>query len=625
MSSGQYDIFQSDHGNLFSSLNIRNYSHAPFKDHTQFPILLNVLGRKDKHHVILTSQFSWKIHTYFLEALLLHLQQEHTPPALKNAELICIDVDLSYSLQDTQQNMAALFRELHEKISTSDKTVIVALTDIQPLLSSHHLREQLLLLMKHPRIRLFVFSRHDSENHLPIIPAGFTILNFNEPSEQDVRHLLKQERTEFENYHQAVIPDDVLEQAYILSERYLSTDNTLEQALLLLDSSAAFASAVERQPISNQTKPVVSMTALTQVLSGWTKIPATHLQLNKFKLVEFVQGMQQRIFGQDAAITLISHELQQSHTRLQQANGPFCSMLFAGAKHSGKRSATLALADQLFKQLGILYISQPASATIQSIVDLKLQRCTDKHYLSLIEVLSQTPYAILLIENIEHASAAVIDELQEILATGHLRNPHGEPFNFRQAILILTTSLGSDRLLEISSTFSPEEETQNSDLMHLIMHEQKDDTFTDSQLYTPQELSELVLPAISTQLPEELCHHLRIIPFMPLNKDAIEKIIKLKLKILSKQLDSRYGIELGFAPEVMRFLVSEVLMKQTFDEQAVDTDKVMKHVYFCVEQAVFSQGENKNISSQLFLQLNENGQSLRCDWQTTSVMRTHHS
>ena len=333
--------------------------------------------------------------------------------------------------------------------------------------------------------------------------------------------------------------------------------------------------------------------------------------------------MQQRIFGQDAAITLLSHELQQAHTHLQQNNGPFCSMLFAGPEHSGKRSTVLALAEQLFKQLGILYVSQPASSTLNSISELKLQRFVDKNYFSLNEVLSQTPFAIILFENIEHASAAVMDELQEILATGHLRNSSGKPYNFRQSILILSTSLGSNRLAEITTAFTPEEDNQNSDLMHLIMHEQKDDAFTDGQLYSPQELAEIIMPEILEHLPEALCHYLRVIPFTPLNKDAVEKIIKLKLRVLSKQLDSRYNIELGYAPEIIRYLVSEVLLKQAFENQVVDTDKVLKHVYFCVEQAVFSQIDNKNRPSQLFLQLNENGQTLRCDWQTTNIALKH--
>jgi hypothetical protein len=113
-----------------------------------------------------------------------------------------------------------------------------------------------------------------------------------------------------------------------------------------------------------------------------------------------------------------------------------------------------------------------------------------------------------------------------------------------------------------------------------------------------------------------------VIPFIPLNRIAIEKVLRLKLRHLGNTLESRYGIELSYAPEVLRFLTHEIIKKQESDNQSIDVDKALNHLYFSVEQAILSQADNKNRPNQLFLQLNETGQLIRCDWLAMSNVST---
>lgn len=571
------------------------------------------------------SNHSAKIHTYLLEALQLHLTHENIPYHLRNTELIFIDTS-RFSLSDQQNHIVDnSLKALHDRLDHTEKHLVLIFPNTN-LLQGHvpnspnfYLFSQLKLLLSHHKCRFLLLSDdHHLNNQLNL---DFTSLHFSGPTESDIAILLKQERAELENYHHVLIPDEMLEYAHSLSERYLGTNNIIENTLLLLDSSAARASTDDRSDLSNQSKPVLTLSVMTNVLSGWTKIPATHLQLTKFKLIEIIQGMQQRIFGQDAAIAVLSHQLQQIHSHTQKNPGPFCSLLFAGPEHSGKRSTTLALVEHLFKQLGLLYIIPAASLSAHTLTETKLQRCTDKLFFSLADVLNQTPYAVIMIENIEQASSSIIDELHEILATGLLNDSTGKQHHFHQSILILTTTLGSKRIADLNTFSTAEEDDHNSDLMHLIMHDQKHTPFTDDIQYSPQELTDMMLPDISAYLSTSLCQYLHVVPFLPLNKDAIEKIFRLKLKILGKQLDTRYSIELGYAPEVIRYLINEVQLKQESDNQLIDTDNVLKHLYFCVEQTVFSHAENKNRPAQLFLQLNETGQSLRCDWLSMSAMR----
>jgi len=81
-------------------------------------------------------------------------------------------------------------------------------------------------------------------------------------------------------------------------------------------------------------------------------------------------------------------------------------------------------------------------------------------------------------------------------------------------------------------------------------------------------------------------------------------------------LHTRHGVELSYAPEVIRYLTTH---------QADNIDAALKEVYLIIEQSILNQADNKNRPNQLFLQLNESGHILRCDWLITSAARQHTS
>jgi ATP-dependent Clp protease ATP-binding subunit ClpA len=608
----------TEYGRHFFPQHDKKNSVIPFKDHHSFTILVDILIRKYNHHAIITTDFSSKMHPAFLEALLQHLTHESIPFHLRGPELIYLDTPS----KTKQKTLEKDFHRLRETLDNTDKTLLIAFTNIDLFIKDHHqsddeafLRRQIELLMTHPRCRFIVLTNTNDHEQHPHLNDHFATLHINGPTDPDVMTILKQQRTELENYHRMLIPEEALSLAYSLAERYLSTDNTLENALLLLDSSAARSCAVEF-------KPVLTTAVMLSVLSGWTQIPVAQLQLSKFRLSDFIQGMQQKVFGQDTAITIVGHELQQAQARLQQKIGPFCSFLFAGMPHSGKETVAMALVEQFFKQLNVLHMAQSASPTLTSIADLKVQRYLDKRYFTLKDVIRQTPYAVIMFENIEQASPLILDGLQELLTTGLIHDTAGKQYNGRQSIIILSTTLGANQLAELSKTIEYDEESNSIDLMQLVMSEQNQ-SVPGKAFYLPQEVVEKVIPDITASLPATLCQHLQVVPFLPLNKSAIEKIIRLKLQVLAKQLDRRHGIELGFAPEIVRYLTNDVLAKQKLDHQIIDMDKALKQLYFSVEQAILSQVENKNRPNQLYLQLSETGQLLRCDWLSMKDVREH--
>lgn len=628
MTTANKDLIFSQYGNHISHSKIKKNTPIPFRDHDKFDLLIDILSRKDCHHAALIAGFPVYLHAQFLTALSLFLSQDTIPHMLRGADIVYFDVKNILTSDNHFKTIEQDFQNFLNTLNHSEKCTLLAFSDMDLFFSGQQAQRDsrfnfvLETLLNHPKCRVITFIHPGHTNPHVRHPESFDQVQLEGPSNADIAAILKMERAELENYHQVVIPDELPGYAYALAERYLSTDYTLQKALLLLDSSAARVSITERQDNNLTLKPVMTLHSITQILSGWTRIPASHLQLNKFKYSDFIQGMQQQVYGQDAAIALLGHELQQSLAHLQQNIGPFCSLLFAGPQHSGKHTAAVALANQLFKQPDILYIVQPSACPVNSIMEIKLQSYTKKSSTTLKDLVRQSPYAIILYENADKAASATIDGLQEILSTGRFQDANGETYNFSQTIIILTTVLGTNLLHEIAKTFTPEPESTDMDLLQLVMREQKHEALT-SHHYSPQEIADTVRGSIASTLPASLCQYMHVIPFLPLNDASIEQIMRLKLKELGKTLDGRYGIELGYAPEITRYLAIELQKKSMADHQPADIDTVLKQLYFAVEQAVLSQADNKNRPNQLFLQLNETGEILRCDWLASAPARQH--
>jgi type VI secretion system protein VasG len=294
---------------------------------------------------------------------------------------------------------------------------------------------------------------------------------------------------------------------------------------------------------------------------------------------------------------------------LQKNKGPLCSLLFAGSARAGKKAVAQALTTYLYKEADVFY-SAPLTASLSTITELKLQPHTHKNSICLKDLIQQKPYAIILLDRIEEASKTVLADIQEIVSTGYLHDATGQRYYFQQAILILCTHLGDTQLKALANTFSTENIHAHLDLIHLVMGDQKQNASPD---ITPQALTEAVQPILTTQLSDALCQTCTIVPFLPLNQTAVEKIIRSFCKRLGKILETRYNIELGYAPEVIRFLTQASIRNETAGQEVIDLSIASTQLYAIVEQALLQQAGNKNRPLQLCLQLNETGHALQCD------------
>lgn len=212
---------------------------------------------------------------------------------------------------------------------------------------------------------------------------------------------------------------------------------------------------------------VVSEETISAVISKWTHIPLSKLNTSdKDKLLGLQNTLSQRVIGQDEALSLISHAILRNRAGINDGNRPIGSFLFLGPTGVGKTEVAKALAEQLFD-------------SEQQIIRIDMSEYMEKFSVSrllgappgyvgyeeggqLTEAVRRKPYSIVLLDEIEKAHPDVFNVLLQVLDDGRLTDSQGRIVDFKNTILIMTSNLGSNFLLE------DEQENASQKVMELL-------------------------------------------------------------------------------------------------------------------------------------------------------------
>lgn len=593
----QPSLFQTYTFDLLASE--KNSAHA-LKEHPQIALIIDTLSRKENHHVSLTGIQSEKVQLALLESIALHLTDGNAPQTLRNVDFIYFDAARLASNSEEPAILAQEFKEFCAELQTTDKRIVMAVNQFHP---ADPFGKLLQTILRDGHWRLIVL---DDKEPRP----GFTSIKLSQPFESQLVALLKTFKSEIENFHHVLIPEETFASALSMAMHYLPSLSCFDKALDLLDSAAARASAMERNDPTGQFKPLVTSATLALVISSWTQIPITHLHNNAFQTAKFVEALQRRIFGQDSAINSMASVLQHACIKIQEKSGPLCSFLLVGPAEVGKTTAAHTIAEHLFGHKGAL-LRVNLGENCEAIGDVKIMSDENKG-ISLLSAIQQIPYAVVLIENIHQAPAAAFNLFKNIFTHGFAVDEQGNKYDFSHAIVVITTTLGSERITALIQAPEIHETNKTLDLMQLVLNEHPHDDNPIHHQLSPQELYDELLPTLEGYFPSSLLQHLHIIPFLPLDYAALEKVIRLKVKSLARRLEMNFGIELNYAPEVIKFLAHEALWRKPSSKPI---EKLLEeHLYQAVANEILAHAEDKNRPKRLFLQLNESGQVLRCEF-----------
>ncbi|OGT55293.1 MAG: hypothetical protein A3F43_03495 [Gammaproteobacteria bacterium RIFCSPHIGHO2_12_FULL_42_10] len=333
-----------------------------------------------------------------------------------------------------------------------------------------------------------------------------------------------------------------------------------------------------------------------------------------------IKALSQQVIQQEVAMTLLGSALFQNiPSRLQNKHSPRGRFLFVGPGFSGRKTAASALAEQLFEQQAAYYIARSLPHYVH-LTDIKLQCQVSQQYYSMQSAIQKTPHAIFLFDEIENLSPTLLHEFSAILSTGFFFDEQCMTYDFRRAIMIFTTSIGAAHLASFGGSNIPREDSDATYLTKLLMQAQKI-TEDNTSLDIANQITEKMMPDILKVFPSCFCREVDVIPFFSLDQDAISKVIRKKLTYLDEMLRAQYEVTLSFAPMVVRFLSQQMAIKHVFDYQYTHPERIFSQIYTAIEQALLTKPpkENAEKPQQLFLQIQEGGRGLQCDWLVIAV------
>jgi ATP-dependent Clp protease ATP-binding subunit ClpA len=567
---------------------------SPFKNYPIIMSFIDILSRQERHHLLLQSSSSRKIQNAIIQGLVQTLRSAPVPKTLQDAEFIYFDA-IRFA-----QNMEDDLLAWSLKPRKENQRTVLIINQMEILFHSKA-KKWLDSILLDESWRVIVFTKKTGYQNLLAqrtdLSDLFTFAEWDEQNEIDMLATLKYFGTEFENFHQVNIPDEIFSSAISMASHYLPGASWLEKTLELLDSACARATAINN--VDQEKQPLVTSKHLSQVVSNFTKIPLTHLQNNYFKAAHFIKAMQQSVFGQDAALSKIGTLLQNACIKLQKKSGPLCSLLLTGPSGVGKTKLAFSMAEHLFGHNKAIVQVNPNALS------------------SLYASIQQMPYAIVLLKNVEELSLEVLNIFKDILLQGYIIDAENNKHDFQHALIIMTTTLGADSIADhFSQEQSAPETEQSNDLMQLVLNTSLQETTIPLENISPEKMYDDVYSTLKMHFSAEFLRCLNIIPFIPLDYIALEKLMRLKLNSLAKQLDARFGIELHYASEVIKFLSHESLYNRI--NMKSFGNLLDQHLYACVTREVLAYAEDKNKSKQLLLELNDNGQLLRCRFITTN-------
>jgi ATP-dependent Clp protease ATP-binding subunit ClpC len=450
----------------------------------------------------------------------------------------------------------------------------------------------------------------------PALERRFQPVHVEEPSVGTTIEILRGLRSKFEQHHTLSYHDKALEQAAILSDKYVADRYLPDKAIDVLDEAGArvrlenrrlplglrslmkelqetirdkeecikehdFEAAkqlldhemevrthiriMKQSALTNQKRgftrdevDMVTETDVSDVISNWTGIPVTKITGSESeRLLKMEETLHERIIGQKHAVVAVSKAIRRARVGLRNPNRPIASFIFAGPTGVGKTELTKALSDYMF-------------SSEDSMIRLDMSEYMEKHTVAkligsppgyvgyneggqLTEAVRSKPYSVVLLDEVEKAHPDVFNLLLQILDDGRLTDSKGRLIDFTNTLIIMTTNLGA-KIIERESGIKPKSGFKITPDA-VLGWEPVPEPIKDPELF--ERVTKLVNDELKNFFRPEFLNRIdEIIVFNHLTRIDIWQICGLMIKQVQTRLREK-GINLIVELSVQAFLTDE--------------------------------------------------------------------
>ena len=346
-------------------------------------------------------------------------------------------------------------------------------------------------------------------------------ISIDEPSADDALAILKGVIPSFEEYHGLTTDEDVLTESIRLAKRYLTEKSLPASAIDLLDRTMSHVKIANDMTEDKHTE--LTSDDMSAVVAKLTGIPLGKVQTSeRDRLLGAEDTLKKRVVGQDHAVKKVLDAVYESRSGLNKKGQPMGSFFFLGPTGTGKTELSKALAEFLFgDESSLLRFDMSEFKEEHSVA---LLYGAPPGYVGyeegglLVNKIRQNPYSVVLFDEIEKAHKSVFDLFLQILDEGKLHDRLGRVGDFSNALILFTSNIGAQTIVEkFNSGVIPE----NNELMDIMQG-----------YFRPEFLARLT----------------EIVPFSPITDKTVTKIFDIHMKGLLKLL-AEQNITLTLTPE----------------------------------------------------------------------------
>jgi len=517
--------------------------------------MLQVLARREENNPLLVGEDGTG-RTALVHGLASRIAADEVPDLLADKRIIALDSAELVAGTRLRGQLEERMRAILDAVRDSGGQVILFLPNLASFLRAKGgAGDMLANALSRGEVRALARCTPDElreiNDEASTLSRRFVPIQVEPPSSEQAVAILKGVKSRFEAAHEVEISEPALEAAVRFARRYVAGRELPKSAIDLIDESAA---RVRLGLDGDELDRTVGPEDVAAVVALWTGVPAAKMMEEEAqKLLHMEDRLRERVVGQDHAVSALSKAVRRGRVGLRDPKRPIGSFLFLGPTGVGKTELAKTLAEFLFDDEAAL-------------TRLDMSEFMERHMVArligappgyvdseeggfLTEAVRRRPYSVVLFDEVEKAHPDVFNILLQVLEDGRLSDSRGRVAHFRDTVIIMTSNVGSELILE---------------------HEGSDEALNER---IEERLHDYFRPEFLNRVDE-------ILIFNRLDKEALAAILEIQLRQFQKLLGPReIGltltdaaktrlIDLGYDPAFGARPLKRVLVRELQDPLA---------------------------------------------------------